>query len=75
MLSIFVGNYVPSNLSDEAVVDNVKVVDSQASIFFGLTNVLPRAKDNGRRRISILDSFPPKSSNNGINPFHKSLGE
>lgn len=58
--TVFVSDYVPSSVSDEALVDSVKLSDSQTSIFFGLTNVLPRAKGNGKSRIVILDTCPPK---------------
>lgn len=73
--TVFVGHYVLSSFSGEALVYSVKVSDSQASIFFGSTNVLRRAEGNGGSSIVILDTCPQKSSNDDNNPFHKTLGE
>ena len=62
---IFVSGNVPGSMSDQTFVDSVKVSDSEPPILFGLTDIVPRSEGNGIGRAIILNTSPPKSSNDG----------
>lgn len=72
---IFVISNVVSSMGEKAFVNNVEVPDPQTTIILGLANVLPRAKSNRGGRIVILDTRPPKPSNNGVDFFNKDFRE
>jgi len=67
----FVISNVVSSMNEKASVDGIEIPDTQPTIFLRLTNILPGSKSNRRGRIVS----PPKSSDDGIDIFDKSLGK
>jgi len=72
---VFVISNVINSMGEEASIDSMQIPDPQPPIFLGLADNVPRAKSNRRGRIVVLNTRPPKPSNDGIDFFHKGLGE
>jgi hypothetical protein len=53
----------------------MKVFDAKPTIVLALANIVPRPEGYRRGGVVLLNTGPPKSSNDGIDSFHKSLGE
>ena len=70
---IFVGSKVPCSMGNKALINSIKVSDGQTTIINGLADIIPGAKGNGVRRVIILDTCPPKSTDDGIDLLNKSF--
>ena len=72
---IFASGNIPGSMGDKTFVDSVKISDSKTPILFGLTYILPGTKGNGISGVIILNTCPPKSTDDSIDLLHKSFGE
>jgi len=74
-MGIFGGSYVPGSIDYEAAVDSKEVSDSQSSIVFRLTYVVPRPELERRGGIVFLNTSPPESTQYGGDFGNESFSE
>jgi hypothetical protein len=62
-------------MSDKTFVQCVKIYDSMTLVLFGLAYILPGTEGNGVGGIIILNTCPPKSTDDSIYFLDKGFGE